>query len=179
MNAMAENTSNSQVPGIEPGDTSGYVKNKIKGSKKDTSLARARKEHWPSSIAKVIKKAISISELVTGEDQAASLRVLREAKRATHRIFDPATKQLIEVPDHKTRLAAITLELAYTEGRPVERQIVATGDFEDLNALMTAVRETQIGREMFPSDSLHKIVEGQEVVPALLDIVRKPSANTS
>jgi hypothetical protein len=58
--------------------------------------------------------------------------VLREAKAATHRIFDPATKQLIEVPDHKTRLAAITLELAYTEGRPVERQMSVSGNFEDL-----------------------------------------------
>jgi hypothetical protein len=52
------------------------------------------------------------------------VRVLREAKNATHRVFDPATKQLIEVPDHKTRLAAITLELAYTErdlGEMLER----------------------------------------------------------
>jgi hypothetical protein len=32
-----------------------------------------------------------------------NVRVLREAKAATHRIFDPATKQLIEVPDHKKR----------------------------------------------------------------------------
>ena len=83
----------------------------------------------------MIKKAITISELITEEDQAASLRVLREAKRATHRVFDPAAKQLIEVPDHKTRLAAIALELAYTEGRPVERQVQVRGKFEDLKAL--------------------------------------------
>jgi len=29
--------------------------------------------------------------------QATSVRVLREAKAATHRIYDPTTKQLIEV----------------------------------------------------------------------------------
>ena len=49
--------------------------------------------------------------------------------------FRPATKQLIEVPDHKTRLAAVTLELAYTEGRPIERQMSLSGKFEDLAAL--------------------------------------------
>ncbi len=71
-----------------------YVKDKIKGDKKGGEVARARKEHWPTSLAKVIKKAISISELMTEEDQVASVRVLREAKSATHRVFDPATKQL-------------------------------------------------------------------------------------
>lgn len=91
--------------------------------------------------------------------------MLREAKAATHRIFDPATKQLIEVPDHKTRLAAITLELAYTEGRPVERQISASGKFEDLQALMERVRGTSIGRDL----SLQKTVKGKEVQPALPD----------
>jgi hypothetical protein len=121
------------------------------GSTADT-LAPARKEHWPTSLAKVIKKAITISELITEEDQAASLRVLREAKHATHRIFDPATRQLIEAPDHKTRLAAITLELTYTEGRPVERQIVATAQFDDLKALQDRIRSLP---------SFQKTVEGE------------------
>lgn len=89
------------------------------------------------------------------------MRVLRAAKAATHRIFDSAIKQLIEVPDHKTRLAAITLELAYTEGRPVERQIVASGKFEDLAALQAQVMQSQAFR-----DSLQKAV-GKENPPAL------------
>ena len=134
-----------------------YVKNKIKSDKKGSQVARARKEHWPASLAKVIKKAISISHLITGEDQADSLQVLREAKHATHRIFDPVTRQLIEVPDHKTRLAAITLELAYTEGRPVERQIVATTRFDDLQSLRERIQ------------SLPSLQKGKEVAPALPD----------
>lgn len=116
----------------------------------------------------MIKKAITISELITGEDQADSLRVLRDAKDATHRIFDPVTKQLIEVPDHKTRLAAITLELAYTEGRPVERQVQIRGEFEDLQAL----RERVLSLPCF-----QKTVEGKELALALPDaetgLVRK------
>jgi hypothetical protein len=77
------------------------------------------------------------------------------------RHLDSATKQLIEVPDHKTRLAAITLELAYTEGRPVERQIVASGKFEDLAALQAQVMQSQAFR-----DSLQKAVR-KENPPAL------------
>jgi hypothetical protein len=70
------------------------------------------------------------------------VRVLREAKAATHRVFDPTTKQLIEVPDHKTRLAAVTLELAYTEGRPIERQMSLSGKFEDLAALQERLKHS-------------------------------------
>jgi hypothetical protein len=136
-----------------------FTKQKIKShvKKTDRRNSRARKE-IRASLAKVIKKAITISELLTERDQADNVRVLREAKTATHRIFDPVTKQLIEVPDHKTRLAAITLELAYTEGRPVERQITASGKFEDLQALM---------ERMSNAPSLQSAVEGKEVRPAL------------
>ncbi len=129
-----------------------FVKNKIsENSKTRSPLARGRKEQWPKSLAKVIKKAISISELLTERDQAANVRVLREAKVATHRVFDPATRQLIEVPDHKTRLAAITLELAYTEGRPVERQIQLQGDFEDFATFLKRLRGSPEARRALPA----------------------------
>jgi hypothetical protein len=131
-----------------------FVKNTIKSNKKGGPLARARKEHWPTSLAKVIKKAISISELLTERDQEANVRVLREAKAATHRIFDPVTKQLIEVPDHKTRLAAITLELAYTEGRPVERQLTVNASSEDFATMLERFRQIEGG------ESLQKTVQG-------------------
>jgi hypothetical protein len=138
---------------------SDFVKQKIKeqNSKKGGPVARARKEHWPASLAKVIKKAISISERLTERDQAASVRVLREAKAATHRVFDPATKQLIEVPDHKTRLAAVTLELAYTEGRPIERQMSLSGKFEDLLELQERVAQSQAFKQL--TESSQKTVE--------------------
>jgi len=139
-----------------------YVKDKIKGDKKGELLARARKgerkEHWPASLAKVIKKAISISELMTHEDQSESVRVLREAKAATHRIFDPAVKQLIEVPDHKTRLAAVTLELAYTEGRPVERQIVARADVTDFAERLRRLQSSERFKQL--QNSEHSIAKG-------------------
>ena len=151
-----------------------YVKNKIKSTKTTGPVARARKEHWPSSLAKVIKKAITISELLTERDQAASVRVLREAKAATHRVFDPATKQLIEVPDHKTRLAAITLELAYTEGRPLERQISVSGDVEDFAAMIERFRDSE-----FLPESLQKTVQGKEIPSALPDAEREEGGHAS
>jgi hypothetical protein len=123
-------------------------------------LKRARKEHWPTSLAKVIKKALSISELLTERDQADSVRVLRQAKAATHRVFDPATKQLIEVRDHKTRLAAVTMELAYTEGRPIERQMSLSGKFEDLAAMQERLKHSPAFQRIMAQESLQS---GQNV----------------
>ena len=62
---------------------------------------------------------------MTGEDVEADLKVLRQAKKAYHHVYDTKTKRLKKVPDHKTRLAATTLSRAYHEGRPVERSISA------------------------------------------------------
>jgi hypothetical protein len=158
--ATPEDGSNLQGPPGELGKIPGYVKNKIKSAKKGRPLARARKENWPTSLAKVIKKAISISERLTERDQAASVRVLREAKAATHRVFDPATKQLIEVPDHKTRLAAVTLELAYSEGRPIERQMSLSGKFEDLAVLQERLKHSPVFQQIMAEKSLQS---GQNV----------------
>jgi hypothetical protein len=113
----------------------------------------------------VIKKAISISELMTEEDQVASVRVLREGKSATHRVFDPATKQLIEVPDHKTRLAAITLELAYTEGRPIERQLNVNANALDFPTLLEKLKQSPAFQAL--ENSSQKAAEGKEIPPAL------------
>lgn len=123
---------------------SGFVARKIRQKNEENPLAvaRARKEHWPAALAKVVKKAISISELLTADDQQENLRVLRNAKFATHRIFDPETRKMIEVPDHKTRLAAITLELAYTEGRPVERQLQLQSGCLSLDDILGKVKNS-------------------------------------
>ena len=120
-----------------------FVKKKIReNSKTHGPIAHARKEQWPKSLAKVIKKAISISELLTEEDQEENLRVIREAKQATHKIFDPVTKTLIDVPDTKSRLAGVALDLAYREGRPVERQIKVNTNFDDFSELLKKFRSS-------------------------------------
>ena len=151
---MPEDNSNVQAPAGEPEKIPGYVKRKIKSENRLNRESRARKE-IRSSLAKIIKKAASISELLTEHDQRENLRVIREAKKATHRIYDGEQKRLIEVPDHKTRLAAAALDLAYSEGKPIERQVQITGDFEDLGTLLNRIRESPVAmRELADLPSL-------------------------
>jgi len=98
----------------------------------------------------VIKKAISISDLLTEEDQEENLRVIREAKQATHKIFDPVTKTLIDVPDTKSRLAGVALDLAYREGRPIERQIQVQSTFDDFATLLEKFRSSPAAKRLLP-----------------------------
>jgi len=73
---------------------------------------------------------------MTGEDIAADLKVLRDARKATHHVYDTTKKKLVKVPDHKTRLAATTLSRAYHEGRPVEKVITVRGSVDDFQAMV-------------------------------------------
>jgi peptidyl-tRNA hydrolase len=153
-----------QVPPGEPEKVPGYVKNKIKAhksSKQASPSSRARKE-IRGSLSKIIKKAASITELLTEHDQQENLRVIRQAKKATHRIYDGEQKRLIEAPDHKTRLAAVALDLAYREGKPVERSISATGDLNKFPELLERLRHCESYQE-----SLQKPVLGNEIAPTL------------
>ncbi|HZR66019.1 MAG TPA: hypothetical protein VFA85_12770 [Terriglobales bacterium] len=139
-----------------------FVRNKIKrqAQKSGSSGSHARKEI--RSLAKVIKKAKSIAELLTEDDQEENLRVIREAKRATHKVFDVDQKKLVEQPDHKTRLAAVTLDLAYREGTPVARSISATGSLRDMKELLDRTDSSPAYQE-----SLQKEAEGKENSPLL------------
>jgi hypothetical protein len=116
-------------------------------------------------VAKVFKKAAQIADLMTGEDVAADLKVLRDARKATHQVYDTKTKKLKRVPDHKTRLAATTLSRAYHEGKPVERSVSAKGDFKDFPELVDRLNDSQAYREAL--GSLQKTVDCKEVTPAL------------
>jgi hypothetical protein len=125
------------------------------------NASRARKEKDPmlsASLAKVVKKAAQIADLMTGEDVEADLKVLRQAKKAYHHVYDTKTKRLKKVPDHKTRLAATTLSRAYHEGKPIERSMSATGTFEDLLELQKRVEQSQAFKQL--TESSQKPVEG-------------------
>jgi len=161
-----------QVPLSEVEKTAGYVKNKIKSQNRPSRGSRARKEIH-GSLAKIIKKAASITDLFTEHDQQENLRVIRQAKRATHRIYDGEQKRLIEVPDHKTRLAATMLDLAYREGKPVERSVTAHGNIEDFEKVLEIARQVQARK------SLQKTAEGKEIPPALPEPTAKSSVPAS
>ena len=101
---------------------------------------------------------------MTGEDVEADLKVLRQAKKAYHHVYDTKTKQLKKVPDHKTRLAATTLSRAYHEGKPVERSISANVHFESIEELQAKLNQSPAFLEHISSQ---KTVEAKEIVPAL------------
>ena len=99
---------------------------------------------------------------MTGKDVEADLKVLRDAKKACHHVYDTKKNRLVKVPDHKTRLAATTLSRAYHEGEPVERSISAQGSLTDMKELLSRVHTSPAYQE-----SLQKKVQGEEVTPTL------------
>jgi hypothetical protein len=84
---------------------------------------------------------------MSGEDVEADLKVLRDAKKATHHVYDTKKKKLVKVPDHKTRLAATTLSRAYHEGKPVERSISVHADVDDFAAMLEKARQSPAALE--------------------------------
>jgi len=115
-------------------------------------------------VAKVYKKAAQIADLMKGEDVEADLRVLRDAKKAYHHVYDTKTKRLKKVPDHKTRLAATTLSRAYHEGKPVERSIAANVQFESIQELQAKLRQSPAFLEHISSQNA---LEAKDIIPAL------------
>lgn len=105
----------------------------------DVSSAR-KAVKLPGNLSKIVKKALLLADLLVPGDKEASAKVLREAKLATHRIYDVAKKRLLEVPDHKTRLAAIALELAYSEGKDALGR--TNMSFEDLGTLLAKLQQS-------------------------------------
>jgi hypothetical protein len=60
------------------------------------------------------------------------------------------------VPDHKTRLGAVALDLAYSEGKPIERQIQVKADFEDLPTILARIRASPASlRELSDVPEIH------------------------
>ena len=100
----------------------------------------------PSNALKKIEKAAArLADLTNGLDTEACLRVIREAKNAMHRIYDHAEKRMIEVPDHRTRLAAVMLHLAYVEGLPVKREVRLVQDFRSTDDVLADIRQSPEG----------------------------------
>jgi hypothetical protein len=116
-------------------------------------------------VAKVYKKAAQIADLMTGEDVEADLKVLRDARKACHHVYDTKKKKLVKVPDHKTRLAATTLSRAYHEGKPVERSINANADLNKFPDLLKRLQNSPAYHAL--KASLQKPVDCKEVTPAL------------
>jgi hypothetical protein len=158
---MTEESANTELTAGQLETIPGYVKNKIKAHKshkRASPASRARKaarKQITAKLAKIIKKAAFIGELLTEGDQEENLRVIREAKQACHVYI--TKKGEVQLPDHKTRLAAVALDLAYREGKPVERAEVLHGDAKDFPALIEKLNQSpafqalEMGNDIAPS----------------------------
>ena len=64
----------------------------------------------------------------------SALAALAEGLTATKTQWDTKEKGLRTDPDHSTRVKSAELILAYAEGRPVERKVNLTGDFNNYDS---------------------------------------------
>jgi hypothetical protein len=84
----------------------------------------------------VVVAAARLADRLTEEDRQRAKDTIAEAMSANGCRFNTETKLWEEFPDHRTRLAAATLQLAYDEGTPIQRQIVLTGKFDTDEAIL-------------------------------------------
>jgi hypothetical protein len=135
----------------------GFVKEKIKAEtlKKGGPVTRARAKR--REIIKLAEKLIDMLE----PHRKEAIQVWIDGMRATKPIYERG-KRVGEEPDWKERRENAALIIAYLEGKPVEKQIQAHGDFEDLQTLLEAMKHSPASQA-----SLQKTVEGKEIEPAL------------
>jgi hypothetical protein len=135
-----------QLPTAEPEKILGYVKRKIrerKTSKERTGVARARVKRR----GLLTERARKLLDLLDDDDLEAAVRVWREGLQATKRFWNPAAKQWIEEPDWRTRHDMSMAIAAYMEGKPVERQMVVAGSFDDFEKLVDRLKLSPLARE--------------------------------
>jgi hypothetical protein len=157
-----EDSSNAQVPGAELEKTSGYVKNKINGSKKGGPGTRARaKRH------SIIPDRAKLVEIL-GPHKIAAMEVWIAGLEATKEVYEPSSHSYVTVPDWKERRECANMIMAYLEGRPIERQVQARGDYADLQKMLAE----RIAHSKAAQDSLHNTVLGKEIIQELPDATK-------
>ena len=118
-----------------------YKKEKVEVNEREAKAIRKLmviRKNEPAA-RKIIKASKQLADYITDRDTEESVQVLREAKQATTYVYSKEEGAMVPVPDFRTRLAATTLERAYAEGTPVQRQIVLTGKFDTDDAIMDKV----------------------------------------
>lgn len=94
------------------------------------------------AVRKVVRASKRLADRLDETNRERAKEVLVDAMEASGTMFDPEAKALRNIPDHKTRLAAATLVLAYDEGLPVKRTVTLTGDFQTADQLIDRLRSS-------------------------------------
>jgi colicin import membrane protein len=95
-------------------------------------LAQEPQEPAPDPFATLASQISSI-------DRKENMRVIREAKHAVLWYWDKKLERHVQKVDHKMRMAAVALQLAYDEGTPVQRQALAITPFRSAQELIDAM----------------------------------------
>ena len=144
----------------------------------EAKLAKAVKEE--PAVRKVVRASARLADFITPEDREENARVIREAANATMRIYSKEKKDLVEVPDHKTRLAAATLRLAYDEGTPVKRSVTITSDFRSAEEVVQAIHSSpEAARALAALSGLGLTIEANgEVINTIPETVNSEEGPT-
>jgi hypothetical protein len=112
---------------------------------------------------RIMKGAARLADMITDADRVRAKDVIRQAMEATNRNYDRAKGGFDEYPDHKTRLAAATLQLAYDEGLPVKREISINGTFESFETVLDRLKQSPEARRMLSSMGMNLDVQKSPV----------------
>jgi hypothetical protein len=104
----------------------------------EEKLARLRREE--PALRPVLRTAVRLADLIEASDIAQAKRVISDAMTATHRVYNPISRSFDHVPDHRSRIAAVTLQLAYHEGLPVKREISVQANFESGESVIERIK---------------------------------------
>jgi len=146
-------------------------------AKSEAKLEALRKQE--PAVRKILRKAAILSDLITEEDLEQDAQVIRDACDAMHHIFDPKLKCMVSVPDHRTRLAAVTLRRAYVEGTPVHREIKFTKEFRSVDENLATLRESPEGMRTLRALSALGVgleINGETIAANELEGVQKTGA---
>jgi len=116
------------------------------GAAAEEKLARLRREE--PALRPVLRTAARLADLIERSDVEAAKTVIDDALKSTTRAYNPTTRSFDLLPDHRTRLAAVTLMLSYHEGLPVKREVSVTANFEPLDSVLERLKESPEARRM-------------------------------
>ncbi len=93
-----------------------------------------------------------LAELLTADDLEAAVKVWREGMLAVKMVWNAKLQAYIDGgPDWQIRRDMSELVAAYMEGRPMERQMVASGSFQELAELLNEMRTSGEAMRLMPA----------------------------
>ncbi len=135
------------------------------------------KRHSGRSRARVcaredLKEAAELADLLTDQDATGAIKVLRAGLKATKKFWDANTREWVEQPDRKVQHESAMAILAYAYGKPIERQMVATGKFEDLAEIVSGISASPMAMKklghLLPEGATPNLADSSQTSPKIV-----------